>query len=86
MIGDEVDPTFLKKGDHVYVLVRSSATYRSEGIVFEVKDSKQWKGDWYIKLRAFKRSSGKIISNQERRSIDFIEDVYRSTATFYRAV
>ena len=84
---DQVDPSSLKKGDCVYVSVPKMDPLCFEGIVFEVKDSKQWKGDdWYVKVRAIKRASGRMISNQERQSIGFADDVYRSTATFYLVV
>ena len=84
---DQVDPSSLKKGDCVYVSVPKMDPLCSKDIVFEVKDSKEWKGnDWYVKLRAVKRASGRMISNQERQSIEFADDVYRSTATFYLVV
>jgi hypothetical protein len=86
-MGDEIDPAHLIKGDLVCVSVPKMNPLLTEDIVYEVIVSREWRGvDWYVRVKAVKRLSGEIITNQERNSIDFAKDLYRSTTTFHRAV
>ena len=82
-----VDPETLKKGDKINISVKGKPPHSHAGIVFEVKESRQYRGDdWYVKVQAIVSDSGENISPRQRRDIDYVQDTYRSNTHFYPSV
>ena len=82
-----VDPETLKKGDKIKISVKGKPPHSYEGILFEVKESRQYRGcDWFVKVQAIVSDSGDNISPRQRRDIDYVQDTYRSNTQFYPSV